>query len=206
MNEGRFITVEGVEGVGKSTNIDFIQAQLSDRGIDPIVTREPGGTLVGERIRDILLDVSHQSLSSQVELLLMFAARAQHVDELIKPALADGKWVVCDRFTDSTYAYQGGGRGVAIDLIASLEQSAIQGFSPDHTLLLDLDPEIGLARASRLADKDRFESEEVSFFNAVRSTFLDRAQAEPGRIHVIDASASLEDVQANIVKWLDQLC
>lgn len=200
---GRFITVEGVEGVGKSTSMAFIERYLDGRGIDWISTREPGGTPLAEEIRRLLLDKRNMSMHATTELLLMFAARVQHVEELIKPHLRDGTWVICDRFTDSTYAYQGGGRGIAMETIASLEQLALGGFVPDLTLVLDLPVAAGMARATQRSEQDRFESEDVAFFNRVREVFLARARAD-SRYHVIDASGDIDTVSGRIGAALDE--
>ena len=199
---GRFITVEGVEGVGKSTSMAFIEQYLASKGIDWISTREPGGTQLAEEIRRLLLDKRNMSMHSTTELLLMFAARAQHVEELIKPCLAEGTWVICDRFTDSTYAYQGGGRGIALDTIARLEEIALGGFVPDLTLVLDLPVAAGMARANQRGEQDRFESEDLAFFERVREVFLARAESA-ARYHVIDASGDIDTVSARIGAVLD---
>ena len=201
MTKGKFLTVEGVEGVGKSSNMAFICDLLKRNQIETVTTREPGGTYCGERIRDILLDTRLNDLSPVTELSLLFAARAQHVHEVIKPALAKGAWVVCDRFTDSTYAYQGGGRQLSTQLISAVEALTLDGFTPDYTLLLDLDVEEGLNRAASVGEKDRFESENVAFFNRVRSTFLERA-GESRRTTVISAAPALAEVQTHIRDWL----
>jgi len=199
IQQGKFITVEGIEGVGKSTNLRYIQNFLTEKGIDLVATREPGGTPVAEAVRELLLDVRHTDMVSDTELLLMFAARAQHIQELIKPALAQGQWVVSDRFTDATYAYQGGGRGVSIERISELEQWVQGDLRPDMTLILDADPKIGLARvASRGEDTDRFEQEKVDFFHKVRSVYLRQAGLAPERYAIIDASQSLAAVQAQL--------
>ena len=200
---GLFITLEGVEGVGKSTNLSFIESILEDRGIPYVATREPGGTDCGERIRELLLDKNQKEMSDMTELLLMFAARAQHIEQIIKPALERGEWVVCDRFTDSSYAYQGGGRNVPVDLIMGLEKIAINEFKPDCTILLDLAVETGLSRAESVGTKDRFESEHDEFFNRVRQAFLDRASEEK-RIHVVNASLPLAEVQHHIADILNR--
>ncbi len=206
MGKGCFITVEGIEGVGKSTNIELIESLLTLRGIDYITTREPGGTELAEEIRDILLDKNESSMVEMTELLLMYAARAQHVSELIKPALEKGEWVVCDRFADSSYAYQGRGRGVDLDLMQNLEKIALGDFDPDLTLLLDLQVEAGLERAVNRGELDRFEQEDVEFFNRVRLGFLERAKQHE-RFRVIDASRPLEEVQSEIrqllMNWID---
>lgn len=202
MTKGRFITVEGAEGVGKSTNISLIEEIVRENGHNVLITREPGGTTTGERIRDILLDKEAQELTAMTELLLMFAARTQHVSQIIEPALDEGTWVVCDRFTDSSYAYQGGGREMGADLISQLEVFALGQFRPDLTILLDVDVSTGLERATRDVQADRFESEQVIFFERVRSAFLARAQGD--RYRVVDAGASLVQVQAHIREVMDE--
>lgn len=200
--QGRFITIEGVEGVGKSTSIAHIEAILSRHDIQSVSTREPGGTPLAERIREILLDKEIDGMSPMTELLLMFAARAQHVEELIRPSLERGVWVVCDRFTDSTYAYQGGGRGLDMALIATLESVALADFRPDLTLILDLPVAQGMARAVRRSDKDRFESEDTAFFERVRDVFLSRA-AVGDRYRVVDASGSPAEVQGRLTSIIE---
>ncbi len=201
---GLFLTLEGAEGVGKSTNIEYITQYLERRGIEYVLTREPGGTALAEKIRDLLLAVHEEPMSELTELLLVFAARAQHLDKIIEPALAAGKWVVCDRFTDATFAYQGAGRGLSMETIGELE-SMVQGeLRPDLTLILDLDPEIGMQRASNRGELDRFEREQMSFFRHVRQGYLDIAQAEPERCTVIDAAKSLEDVKLDLLAALEQ--
>lgn len=200
---GRFITVEGSEGVGKSSNLAFIEHYLTEAGKEVVRTREPGGTVLGEKIRDLLLDARQDQMCDETELLLMFAARAQHIHEVIQPALASGKWIVCDRFTDATYAYQGGGRGVPDSRIAVLEDWVQDTLRPDHTVLLDMPVDAGLARAGARSQPDRFEQEQQAFFERVRNTYLERARQEPGRFHVIDASPALEQVQTQLAKVLD---
>lgn len=201
---GRFITLEGGEGVGKSTNVGFVAECLEAEGLEVVRTREPGGTARGEAIRALLLDPAPlEPLHVDAELLLMFAARAQHLAEKILPALARGAWVVCDRFTDATFAYQGGGRGIAKERIAVLENFVQQGLSPDLTLLLDMPKEAATQRLeSRLTDRqeqrDRFEQEPGDFFQAVRDAYLARAAEAPERFAVIDAQHSLEEVQTQI--------
>lgn len=194
---GRFITVEGGEGVGKSTNISFIRDLLEQEGHSVVVSREPGGTALSEQIRGLLLDATQTDMSAMTELLLIFAARAQHLHERILPALASGQWVLCDRFTDATYAYQGGGRGFDETLIAQLE-ALVQGeLRPDLTLVLDIDPEQGIARARERAALDRFEQEKLAFFARVRDNY--RRRAETSERHVlIDASQPLSSVQSGI--------
>lgn len=199
---GKFITLEGSEGAGKSTALAFIEQKIRQTGIDLIVTREPGGTPLGEKIRELLLDKSHTMMCDDTELLLMFAARAQHLEQLIKPALARDQWVLCDRFTDATYAYQGGGRGLSVDRIATLE-TLVQGhLRPDLTLLLDIPVEQGLARAGKRGELDRFEQEQLAFFERVRQSYLDRAQRYPQQYRVIDASLSIELVQQQLSQLL----
>jgi len=198
MSSGKFITIEGGEGVGKSTQIAALRESLSSHQIEVVVTREPGGTPRAERIRELLLQTSDEPMPPDCELLLMFAARATHLENLIRPALARGAWVICDRFTDATYAYQGGGRGFDLDVIAALEH-AVQGeLRPDLTLLLDAPVEVGTARAherNRVSGStDRFEREQRQFFERVRAAYLQRAREEPDRIVVIDARAPREDV------------
>lgn len=208
IKRGRFITLEGGEGVGKSTNLGFVAEWLEAQGLEVVRTREPGGTARGEAIRGLLLDPTPQEpLHADAELLLMFAARAQHLAEKILPALARGAWVVCDRFTDATFAYQGGGRGIARERIAVLEDFVQKGLSPDLTLLLDMPKEAATQRLeSRLNDRqeqrDRFEQEQDDFFQAVREAYLARAADAPERFAVIDAQHSLIDVQAQIEQAL----
>jgi len=194
---GRFITIEGMEGVGKTTNIQIVESILQRRDITFLTTREPGGTPLAEQIRRLLLDDGTEAMEPMTELLLMFAARTQHVRQFIEPALANGTWVICDRFTDSTYAYQGAGRGIDAAAIARLEEVALGGFEPDLTLVLDLSPEVGLARAQRRGEPDRFEQEGIDFFRRVRDNYLARAGVNP-RMKVVDAEADLETVGRQI--------
>ncbi len=201
MKRGRFITIEGIEGVGKSTNISFLQSLLDERGVESLTTREPGGTPLGERVREILLDKKQHAMQPMAELLLMFAARSQHVNEFIEPALKAGKWVICDRFTDSSYAYQGGGRNLGMNTIAQLELLTLGDYQPDCTFILDLPVEAGLKRAENVGEKDRFESEESAFFNRVRQAFLARAHAS-SRSHIINAGEPLATVQSEIKQVL----
>jgi dTMP kinase len=198
LTRGKFITIEGGEGVGKSTNIAYVKSLLEEKGIDCIVTREPGGTPLAEEIREVLLKHREERVVSETELLLMFAARAQHLYQLILPAINEGKWVVSDRFTDATYAYQSGGRGVPADQVALLEKFVQKDFKPSITLLLDAPVEIGMTRARERGKLDRFEEERSAFFNKVRKNYLERAKAEPDRFKIIDATQSLELVQSNI--------
>ncbi|MCX7036838.1 MAG: dTMP kinase [Proteobacteria bacterium] len=192
---GRFITLEGIEGAGKSSVARALLQHLQATGQPVIASREPGGTPMAERIRELVLTRSEEPLPAGGELLLMFAARAVHVSNLLEPALARGDWVLCDRFTDATLAYQGGGRGVPLDDILSLTQFAHPGLSPDLTLLLDVPPAIGLQRArGRGENGDRFEDETVAFFDRVRAVYLQLARAQPQRWCVIDATAPLQQV------------
>jgi dTMP kinase len=200
---GKFITVEGIEGVGKTTNIDFILQQLDAMGKDVVVTREPGGTPLGEAIRGLLLDPQYTGMSPDCELQLMFAARAEHLARVIHPAMAAGKWVLCDRFTDATWAYQGGGRGLDAAKIAQLEELVQGGFRPDLTLLLDVPVVLGLERAGKRGKLDRFERETVEFFERVRQRYLDMANEQSGRYRVIDASQPLAVVQENLKTILE---
>jgi len=194
---GRFITLEGGEGAGKTTNLEYVQRHLEQAGFDIMVTREPGGTALGERIRTLLLDPDSQ-IHADTELLLMFAARAQHLQEKVFPALQRGTWVLCDRFTDATYAYQGGGRGLDEGRIEVLEQWVQSAFKPYMTLLFDIPVETGLERAGKRGKLDRFEQEKNTFFNNVRQTYLDRASNDPVRFRVIDASQELAAVQLQL--------
>lgn len=198
MLRGKFITVEGSEGVGKTTNINHVRARLEEQGVEVVQTREPGGTALGEEVRELLLDHRHTGMSQDAELMLMFAARAEHLAQVIIPALDAGKWVLCDRFTDASHAYQGGGRGIPTERIAALEQWVQKGLQPDFTLLLDIEPEIGLERAGRRGALDRFEKEEIEFFHRVRATYLERAQQYPDRFRIVDTSQPLELVQREI--------
>jgi len=200
---GRFITVEGTEGAGKTSNIAFLQARLEAAGKAVVLTREPGGTPLGEAIRDLLLTRRGDGMAVDTELLLMFAARAEHIAQLIRPALARGEWVLCDRFTDATYAYQGGGRGIDIDRIAALEHWVQGNLRPDLTIVLDVPVEVGLARAGRRSAPDRFEREQLAFHEAVRAAYRTIAAREPGRVQVVDAEQPLPRVQADLGRVLD---
>ncbi|CRN00450.1 Thymidylate kinase [Pseudomonas sp. 34 E 7] len=192
---GLFITLEGPEGAGKSTNRDYLAERLRAAGVEVVLTREPGGTPLAERIREVLLAPGDEPMNTDTELLLVFAARAQHLAEVIRPALARGAVVICDRFTDSTYAYQGGGRGLCLQRIAALEAFVQGDLRPDLTLLFDLPVEVGMARASARGRLDRFELEGQAFFDAVRTAFLERARAEPTRYYLLDAAQPLAQVQ-----------
>lgn len=202
---GTLITVEGSDGAGKTTQLDLIEAYLHQRCIDLVRTREPGGTPVGEKLRGILLEGRHLNISNETELLLIFAARQQHIDEVIRPALRAGRWVLCDRFTDASYAYQGAGRGIAMERIAVLEEWVQGGLCPDLTLVLDVDVEEGMRRSvSRNpgTEPDRFEQQDLEFKQAVRRCYLDRAEADPDRIRVINAAAAIADVDRQVKQIL----
>ncbi len=200
----RFITIEGVEGAGKTTSIDFIARYLETRGIDVVVTREPGGTRLGEEIRAILLAHRQDGMTADTETLLMFAARAEHLKQVIYPALTAGKWVLSDRFTDASYAYQGGGRGIAAQRIAVLEDWLQGELRPDLTLLLDLPVSLGLQRAGRRSTPDRFESEQLTFFERVREAYLQQARSHADRYRIIDAAQAQPAVQDRIKQALDE--
>ena len=203
-NNGMFITLEGIEGAGKSTHVPFIVDQLKNANHEVIATREPGGTKLGESIRNTLLTNENISIDGDAELLLMFAARAQHLHDVIRPALTAGKTVVCDRFTDSSFAYQAGGRGIDNDKINQLVQLVHADLKPDLTLLFDLPVELGLERANKRDMLDRFESEDMKFFRSVRDTYLKIASAEPDRVKIIDAADDIETVQSAIADILKQ--
>ena len=200
---GKFITIEGTEGVGKTTNIEFIQSWMDTKKLSYSITREPGGTPLAEQIRELLLAPREESVSSTAELLLIFAARAQHLNQVIEPMLGEGAWVLCDHFTDATYAYQGAGRLMRDDLIRELELLVQGSLQPDLTLILDIPVQVGLARAGERSAPDRFEQEQVAFFDRVRNRYLQIAQDNPQRCIVIDASRSLEGVQAQIAEALE---
>lgn len=205
MQAAKFITLEGIEGVGKSTASHFIQEQLNRAGIEFIATREPGGTPLAENLRELLLSKTSEAPCELTELLLMFAARAQHLNQVIKPALASGKWVICDRFTDASFAYQGGGRGQSLANLTSLEQLVHPDLQPDITFLLDMPVAAAFARVEQRGEKDRFEQEQTEFFNRVRAAYLARAEEFPARFFLIDASLSLEEVKAQILSPLIQI-
>ena len=205
-SRGRFITFEGIEGVGKTTNIQLTKAWLEERGLKVHLTREPGGTPLAEALRQLLLQEWHEKIQPKTEMMMLFAGRCQHVHEVIEPALAHGEWVVSDRFVDATYAYQGYGRGLSLTTIAELEQSVLGGLAPDCTILLDADVETGQERVrARNNGLDRFEQEQAEFFQRIREGYLQRAKDEPDRIKVIDASKSLVDVKQQIVAVLEEL-
>ncbi len=198
MTKGLFITLEGGEGAGKSTQMAYVEECLKKAGKTVHVTREPGGTALSESIRELLLDHRQKAMDADTELLLMFAARAQHLAELIRPALDAGQWVLCDRFTDATYAYQGGGRGIDIKRISALEDWVQGSLRPDLTLLLDLPIDVGMSRAGERGELDRFEREQQDFFERVRKTYLDLAAQHPERYRIVDASLDIQQVQAQI--------
>lgn len=203
---GKFITIEGIEGAGKSTQLTFIKKYLAEKNQPLVVTREPGGTKLGEQIRELLLTPRSEGMAVDTELLLMFAARAEHIQQVIKPALAQNKWVLSDRFTDATFAYQGGGRGIAQHRINEIANWTLQGLQPDLTLLFDLPVEVGQQRVlSRNQGIDRFEQEKIDFFQKVRDCYLERAQQEPERIKIIDANQSIASIQNQISIILDTL-
>lgn len=202
-NKGFFITLEGIEGAGKSTHMDYIAGLLKSSGRKTVSTREPGGTTVGNKLRNILLHRKKgYQLGDKTELLLMFAARQQHLDEVIRPALKAGKIVICDRFTDSSFAYQGGGRKIRPDVITELVDIVHPDLQPDLTLLFDLPVRTGLERANVRAEPDIFESEAIAFFERVRKTYLKIAKSEPRRVKIIDASKDIENVRSMIKKIL----
>ncbi len=202
---GKFISLEGGEGAGKSTLLAGLRSSIEQRGITLVQTREPGGTQLGEAARSIVLDPAQHGLTAEAELLLMFASRAQLVREVIAPALDAGQWVLCDRFADASYAYQGGGRGQPVERIAELERWACAGLKPDLTLLLDLPVATGRARAAGRGDADRIEIEADAFFERIRSTYRDRAAAEPSRFRVLDASQSPADVLSAATQAIAEL-
>jgi len=205
MQKGKFITIDGVEGAGKSTQIDFICQYLTDKGINVVLTREPGGTEVGEKIRTLLLSNSTGKMHADTELMLMFAARNEHIQNKIIPTLNQGDWILSDRFTDASYAYQGGGRGLDIARIAQLEQWVLRSFAPDMTLLLDIPVDIGMRRVESRGEKDRIEQESLDFFNRVRNTYIARSEQYPERIKLIDAAQTIEHIQQRIQEILDKL-
>lgn len=208
MTNGKFITIEGIEGAGKSTAIDALCTYLGKQDLKVVRTREPGGTGIGEVIRKLLLSPDAPSMHEDTELLLMFAARAEHVNKIIRPALMEGQWVVCDRFTDASYAYQGAGRGIDKSRIAALQQWVLADLRPDLTLLLDIDVATGLSRARERGGRDRFEQEALSFFTTIRQEYLQLAHSEPERFRVINARVSPQKVSAQImasVEWMLRL-
>jgi len=203
--KGLFVTLEGPEGAGKSTNREYLAERLRACGVDVVLTREPGGTPLAERIRELLLTPADEPMAVDTELLLVFAARAQHLAQVIRPALERGAVVLCDRFTDATYAYQGGGRGLSIERIAQLEAFVQGELRPDLTLIFDLPVEVGLARAAARGRLDRFEQEGLRFFESVRRAYLDRAKAAPSRYRIIDAGQPLNVVQQDVQALIPDL-
>ncbi len=194
----KFISIEGSEGAGKTTAITYIRELIEAHGHQVIVTREPGGTPFAEKLRALLLTPTDENIDPIAELLLMFAGRKQHVESVIKPALANGNWVISDRFTDATYAYQGAARGLTFDIIDQYNQLVLDCFAPDLTLLFDLPVAVGMQRAQKRADLDRFEQEKLSFFEKVRQGYLARAKTEPQRIKIVDAEQSIVQVQTQL--------
>jgi dTMP kinase len=200
---GRFITLEGMDGAGKSTHLPWIARRLEQHAV-VCLTREPGGTPLGERLRALLLDPAQQP-HPETEALLMFAARREHLARVVAPALEAGQWVLCDRFTDATFAYQGWGRGVALAKLEMLEHWVQNGLQPDLTLYFDLAPQLARARIADTRELDRFEREQLAFFERVRAGYLDRARANPHRFRIIDAAQSVETIQRNLAQILDAL-
>ena len=200
-----FITLEGIEGTGKSTSAQFLAEYLRSNGIDFILTREPGGTKIAEKIRKVLLEHNQESMHPDTEMLLYFAGRAQHLNQVILPALQRGQWVICDRFTDTSYAYQGCGRGISHEKIAVLEKWVQGDLRPDYTLLFDVVVSTGLDRIKKNRILDRMEVEKESFFEKVRNCYLERAHKEPKRFHIIDANKTLQEVAAQIKDFLAKI-
>jgi dTMP kinase len=199
---GLFLTLEGVDGAGKSTHVQWLVDQLAARGVAVVCTREPGGTKLGEKLRALLL---HEAMSLECETLLMFAARAEHLQTVIAPALQAGQWVVCDRFTDATFAYQGGGRELGVERIAALEQWVHPGLQPDCTWLFDVPLAVARERLDRTREQDRFEQEADAFFQRTRAVYLARAQQQPARIQRVDATQTIEQIREQLSRQLDQL-
>ena len=203
MNKARFITLEGIDGAGKSTQLPLIEAALKSRGIDYLMTREPGGTPLGEKLREILL---HQDMQPETEALLMFASRSEHLSQVIRPALERGTWVISDRFTDASFAYQGGGRGLDYEKLEMLEEWVHGGFQPDLTLLFDVPVEMARQRLMKNASLDRFEHERGTFLERVRKAYLDRAARFPERFCLIDSSLPLEKINVKLEEIISMLC
>ena len=201
---GKFITLEGIDGAGKSTHLKWLAAFLESHGIAVQLTREPGGTELGESLRKLLLE-NTQRLHPETEALLVFAARREHLDKIILPALAAGRWVICDRFTDATYAYQSGGSGIAWERIAILEQWVQGTLQPDITLCFDVAPEVGRSRSGRIKRPDRFEQEQEAFYQRVREAYLQRAREHPQRVHMVDAGAEIGEIQSNLAALVKRL-
>lgn len=205
-SKGMFISLEGSEGVGKTTSLNFINQYVESLGHQVLLTREPGGTPMAEELRNILLSEREEKIESDTELLLMFAARCQHVNQVIKPALESGFWVICDRFVDASYAYQGGGRELGFERIQQLEDWCLGGFKPDLTLLLDMSVEEGIARTKKRGKADRFETEKMAFYQKIRDAYLKRADQDPQRMVVIDAAPAVSEVQASLKAVLQKVC
>ncbi len=203
--QGKFITLEGIEGSGKTTQLEFIVEYLKNADKEVVCTREPGGTQVGEKIRDVLLDNQISSMHSDTELMLMFAARVEHIKQVIEPELASGKWVVCDRFYDATYAYQGYGRDISLQRIDQLREFSVGSLIPDITFLLDVSLQMSMQRVSQRGNKDRFENEKIEFYRKVRDGYLTIAEQNPQRVCLINAEQSIKDVQATIQDKLSTL-
>jgi len=204
--KGMFLSLEGSEGVGKTTSLKFIQEHIESLGHQVLITREPGGTPMAEELRNILLAEREEKIEANTELLLMFASRCQHVSQVIKPALQAGKWVICDRFVDASFAYQGGGRELGFSRIEALEKWCLGDFKPDLTLLLDMSVEEGIARTKKRGKADRFETEQMAFYQRIRSAYLRRAEQDPSRIFVIDAAPEIKTVQNSLKTILQQHC
>lgn len=202
MQPGKFITLEGVDGAGKSTHLEYLADRIRARGVELVVTREPGGTPLGEKLRALLLS---DPMQPDTELMLMYAARAEHVATLIRPALARGAWVLSDRFADASHAYQCGGRGIDRVRLQALEDWTLGGFKPDLTLLFDVTPEVAESRRAQARTADRFEQEQAAFFGRVRDAYLQRARCEPGRIRVIDASHKIESIRVELDRIMEGL-
>jgi dTMP kinase len=203
---GKFISIEGIEGAGKSTQLAFIAEYLKQHGKKVVQTREPGGTALGEELRELLLTPREEGMSVDAELLLMFAARAEHIEQVINPALARGEWVISDRFVDATFAYQGGGRGVSTERIKQISDWTLNGLQTDMTFLFDLPVNLGQQRVvQRKGDIDRFEQEKTAFFQKIRNCYLARSEQEPKRIKVIDSSKSIDDIQSQLSLILTEL-
>lgn len=202
MSQGRFITIEGIEGAGKSTCMQLVAEQIRDASLELVETREPGGTELGEALRELLLGHKHTGMADDAELLMMFASRAEHLNRKILPALQQGQWVLCDRFTDATYAYQGAGRGISTQRIAELENWVQGDLRPHLTIIMDLPVEMGLQRAGKRSAPDRFESEAFEFFEKVRQGYLDIAAKNPHRVQTVDASRSLGQVSDDIAQCI----